>query len=152
MFTARKYTNFIKLWETGKPEMCSAFWTVCSTRSPWCMSFHASVLSANCMEVFSIQALPKKKKLVILSVAYFVPTILNYRLQICPGFGWDRADFSLVARTALCFGFSMRRMLIIHWCFQLLLRNQGLFNFPGFATVQEHEKLGGSIARTSDQN
>lgn len=36
---------------------------------------------------------------------------------LCPDFSWDRADFLLlVAQIGLCFGFSMRQMLIInHW-------------------------------------
>lgn len=62
----------------------------------------------------------------------------------------------LVAGTVLCFGFSMRIMLVTHWyfgcCWAVLTLNPGIFSFPRSGSEQVHKKLGGSTARTGDPN
>ena len=64
--------------------------------------------------------------------------------------------FFLVAGTVLCFGFSVRVMLVALRCFGCcwvaLLLGQGLFSFPCSASKQVCRKLGGSIARAADLN
>lgn len=56
----------------------------------------------------------------------------------------------LVAKVVLCFGLRKNADSIL--MFQLLLRNRGLFNFTCLASMQVHQKLGGSMARAMDTN
>ena len=74
-------------------------------------------------------------------------------MLMCPDFGWDRVNFFLVAGIVLWFGFSMRRMLITHGCFQLLLNNvytkSRIFSASDAQPVRRlegHKKLGGDTA------
>ena len=64
--------------------------------------------------------------------------------------------FFLVAGTALCFGFSMRTMLIATTKNVSVLSGAhpklGIFSFPCSASKQVCKKLGGSIAGAADLN
>ena len=70
----------------------------------------------------------------------------------CPGFGWDKVIFFLVAGIMLCFGVGTKIMLITYWCFQLLLGRQGLFSSSCWPGLRLRGKLGGDTAGTADPN
>ena len=69
--------------------------------------------------------------------------------NICPGFSWDRVDFSFImSGTMLCCGSRRKTMLIMQP--MLLIRaaqSQGHFSFsycPDGEGAEEHKELGGT--------
>ena len=63
--------------------------------------FTAGKLSAPQQSVTSLALCVEEREMLLLSPQHY-----------CPGFGWDRINSLLVASTVLCFGFSVRILLI----------------------------------------
>lgn len=83
-------------------------------------------------------------------------TIKVHDFSDCPGFGWNRVNFPRNSWYGAVF-FSMRIMLIIHWCFRccraLLKQSRGLFSFlccPDSEGLGVHKELAGDRNRTAD--